>query len=182
MGSSAGAWLALPQANTAPPLLPCPQALFLLQGRQPGLDVRVAYMEGLGFRQQAAWFASADVLLIPHGAATASFVFLPRQAAVVQAGGRPHPARTSSRSRSHLPWRSAVGGARARQMGAGSLGPSLWSFPPEMPLPTSERARTHACRPFPPRQVSSYIVHKNHDEALARRPPKEFYTISYSSE
>jgi hypothetical protein len=66
------------------------QTFFLLRERHADLDVSIAYVEGMDFPQQAQRLAAADVLLIPHGAATASLIFLPRQAAVVQvwaAGG-----------------------------------------------------------------------------------------------
>jgi hypothetical protein len=182
MGSSAGAWLALPQANTAPLSV---HALRLCScSRAVSLGWTCAW---------PTWRASASASRPPG---------LRRRTCFSSRTARPPPASSSCRAR--RPWCRRVAGltplappparaptfpgallwaARARGRWArAAWGRLCGHFPQEMPLPTSERARTHACRPFPPRQVSSYIVHKNHDEALARRPPKEFYNISYSSE
>ncbi|GAB4821467.1 hypothetical protein N2152v2_008513 [Parachlorella kessleri] len=87
------------------------EAYFMLQ--QQGVSVSLAFVEGTSLAAQAAVFSRADILVVPHGAATGNLYFLPRHAVIIQ--------------------------------------------------------------------VSSFVVHLNHDNSIAKGIPSPFFNITYKS-
>jgi len=54
----------------------------LLRELPPDIPVRLFYPRSEGLADQAAAFSSANVLVVPHGAANANFAFLPHKATI----------------------------------------------------------------------------------------------------
>jgi len=52
--------------------------------KQQGVSVSLAFVEGSNLATQASVFAGADILVVPHGAATGNLYFLPRHAVIIQ--------------------------------------------------------------------------------------------------